>query len=269
MPEIDGLYYELSGPEDRPVVLLCHGMALDLENLRPLIARLETDWRVLAWDMPGHGRSLATSQISMGVFVDRLELLLDALRIRGAHMIGFSFGGVIAQILAHRRPGFVSAMIAYACLSPFHQRAPLPAALVEAAIAPYHLQRWAAIQSKFAIACAESQQGRIDAWRASQLTDKTSFIRMTRALLTCFEPARGYRFDRPLLIVRGENDSNAALLAAASAGLRRVHPNAREIIIPNAGHCVHQDAPELLYQAVSDFLSRLDGEGARQDRTSI
>lgn len=254
MPDIDGLYYEISGPADRPWVLLCHGMALDLENLRPLISRLETDWRVLAWDMPGHGQSLATLHISIDAFVDRLEHLLGALAIREARVIGFSFGGVIAQVLARRRPEFLSALIAYGCLAPYHQSAPLPAALVSAAIAPHHLQSWAAIQSKFAIACADSDEGRIDAWRASQHTDKPTFLRMTRALLTCFEPVRDLRFSCPLLIIRGENDSNAALLAKAAAGLRKAHPDSAEMVIPGAGHCVHQDAPDLLYGALADFL---------------
>lgn len=254
MADVEGLYYEISGRPDRPWLVLSHGMALDLENMRPLIARLESDWRVLAWDMPGHGRSVATSQISTTAIVGRLEHLLDALAIREARVIGFSFGGVIAQMLARRRPELFSALIAYGCLAPFHQSAPVPAALVGAAIAPYHLQSWAAIQSKFAIACADSQQGRIDAWRASQQTDKQTFLRMTRALLTSFEPARDICFDCRLLIIRGENDSNALLLAKAAAGLRKAHPGAIEIVIPGAGHCVHQDAPDLLYGAVADFL---------------
>lgn len=258
MPDFEGLYYEISGRPDRPWVVLCHGMALDLENMRPLIARLESDWRLLAWDMPGHGRSIVAAKISTDAFAGLLANLLDRLGISGAHILGFSFGGVVAQKLARARPDLVSALVAYGCFAPFHQKSPLPPALVEAAIAPYHVQSWPAIQSKFAIACADSDDGRIDAWRASQQTDKPTFLRMTRALLTSFEFAGDVRFDCPLLIVRGENDSNGALLEKAAMGLRYAHPDAAEIVIPGAGHCAHRDAPDLLYRAVSDFLHAHD-----------
>lgn len=261
MSELDGLYYEMSGPADRPWVVLCHGMGLDLENLRPLISRLASDWRVLAWDMPGHGRSLPTSQISTDAFASLLELLLEAHDIRRASLLGFSFGGVVAQKLARRRPDLASALVAFGCFAPFHQEQPVGSALIEAALAPYHVQSWAAIQSKFAIACADSEQGRVDAWRATQLIDKPLFLRMTRALLRCFEPAPAFRFDCPLLIVRGDNDSNAALLAKASVGLQRAHPDATKCVIPGAGHCAHQDAPDLLHRAISDFLFAHDGRG--------
>ncbi len=264
MADVEGLYYEISGQPDRPWLVLSHGMALDLENMRPLIARLESDWRVLAWDMPGHGRSVAHAKISVGAFASLLENLLDRLGITGARMLGFSFGGVVAQVLVRRRPDLASALIAYGCFAPFHQESPLPSALVEAAIAPYHVQSWPAIQSKFAIACADSEDGRIDAWRASQQTDKPTFLRMTRALLTSFEPAGTVRFDCPLLIVRGGNDSNGALLEKAATGLRNAHPDAQEIVIPDAGHCAHHDAPDLLYRAVSDFLHGHDIEDQRR-----
>lgn len=264
MPDFEGLYYEISGQPDRPWVVLCHGMALDLENMRPLTARLENDWRVLAWDMPGHGRSIAPAKISTSAFAALLEALLDRLEIHGAKMLGFSFGGVVAQTLARRRPDLASALIAYGCFAPFHQQAPLPLALVDTAIAPYHVQSWAAIQSKFAIACADSEDGRSDAYRASQQTDKPTFLRMTRALLASFESAGDVRFDCPLLIVRGGNDSNGALLEKAASGLRIAHPEAQEIVIPGAGHCAHQDAPELLHRAISDFLIGHDIADRRQ-----
>lgn len=254
MPEFEGLYYEVSGQTDRPWVVLCHGMALDLDNMRPMIARLESDRRILAWDMPGHGRSIACGEYSTNAFAAKLARLLERLGIGDARMLGFSFGGIVVQKLARDRPDLVSALVAYGCFAPFHQRPPLPASFIQAAIAPYLVQSWAAIQSKFAITCADSEDGRIDAWRASQQIDKPTFLRMTRALLTSFEAASDVRFGCPLLIIRGENDANRDLLDKAATGLRNAHPATQAIVIPDAGHCAHWDAPDLLYRAVSGFL---------------
>lgn len=91
---------------DGPPVVLVHGMGLNLSmwdgQMPPLTAR----FRVVAYDLLGHGRSDARpGPYAMDDFVDQLARLLDALEIDRCALVGFSLGGLIVQAftLAHLR----------------------------------------------------------------------------------------------------------------------------------------------------------------------
>ncbi len=51
------IYYEITGPEGKPVVLLCHGIGMDHRTFEGQVTALQGEYRVIVWDMPGHGRS--------------------------------------------------------------------------------------------------------------------------------------------------------------------------------------------------------------------
>lgn len=90
------LYYRLDGPEDAPVLVLSHSLGVALEMWQPQISVLSTCFRVLRYDMRGHGRSGLTP----GPYsIERLGCdvigLLDALEISKVHFCGLSLGGMI------------------------------------------------------------------------------------------------------------------------------------------------------------------------------
>ena len=51
------LHYWLAGPAAAPLVVLAHGMTLDHRMFEQQMPVLADTYRVLAWDMRGHGRS--------------------------------------------------------------------------------------------------------------------------------------------------------------------------------------------------------------------
>src|SRR5438132_623649 len=51
------LYYLLEGPRDRPAVVLINGFSAPLEMWAPAVPALVPDYRVLLYDLRGHGRS--------------------------------------------------------------------------------------------------------------------------------------------------------------------------------------------------------------------
>jgi len=81
-----------------PDVLLLHGIGGSADTFTPQIDELKNDLRLLAWDAPGYGRSAAAEVIR-----ERCE--------NGAHVLGMSWGGVIAVRLAHRHPNLVSSLM--------------------------------------------------------------------------------------------------------------------------------------------------------------
>ena len=96
------LYYDLVGPEDRPVVCITHSLASDsgmwAEQMPPL---LQAGFRVLRLDMRGHGGSdPVAGDYTMQQLAGDVAGALDALAIPRVHYIGLSIGGMIGQAFA-------------------------------------------------------------------------------------------------------------------------------------------------------------------------
>jgi pimeloyl-ACP methyl ester carboxylesterase len=112
VPRVEGSYFDAKGvrihytDEGRgPPVVLLHGFAVNADlNWRwpGIIRRLRREFRVLAMDLRGHGRSdkpRARESYGVAMATDVLHLL-DALELGRAHVVGYSLGGFVALKLA-------------------------------------------------------------------------------------------------------------------------------------------------------------------------
>jgi pimeloyl-ACP methyl ester carboxylesterase len=92
-------YVELGDPAAPPVLLL-HGYT-DSSRVWTLLAPQLSDFRLIIPDQRGHGASSAPECCySMHLFAHDARLLLDALRIERAAVVGHSMGSMVAQVLA-------------------------------------------------------------------------------------------------------------------------------------------------------------------------
>ena len=97
----DRVYYRLEGAAGRPVVALSHSLGLDHTMWDPQMAALTARFRVLRYDLRGHGGSDATPG---DYTVERLGrdalALLDRLGLDRVAWCGVSLGGMVGQWLA-------------------------------------------------------------------------------------------------------------------------------------------------------------------------
>jgi pimeloyl-ACP methyl ester carboxylesterase len=110
------IYYEEHG--DGEPLLLIPGLGCSVEIYRantPVLSRL---FRVIVFDPRGAGRSATTEDgYTMQSYADDAAAVLRAAAIDSAHVLGTSFGGMIAQNLALRHPQLVRALV-LACTTP-------------------------------------------------------------------------------------------------------------------------------------------------------
>jgi pimeloyl-ACP methyl ester carboxylesterase len=96
-------------------IVLLHGGTSNLESwiTRGVVANLEKDFRVIAFDARGHGKSDKPREPAAYGRQQALDVvrILDALRIERAHIVGFSLGGsTVAQLLTLHPERFLTAV---------------------------------------------------------------------------------------------------------------------------------------------------------------
>ena len=93
--------YRLLGAEVNPLVVLAHPLGMSQAVWDDVIPALLSRYRVLTWDLPGHGASQAVN----GAKIIPADLAAEALalvELAGAqrfHFAGTSIGGVVGQQL--------------------------------------------------------------------------------------------------------------------------------------------------------------------------
>ena len=119
MPELttlDGLSinYEAWGDGESPAVVLLHGFTSDLRMWAPVMEPLSRDYRPIAMDLRGHGRTSAPEDLdayTMDAYRADLLSLLDALEIDVCALVGCSFGGMIAAHFAVEHPERIAGLV--------------------------------------------------------------------------------------------------------------------------------------------------------------
>lgn len=101
-----------AGPRDGHALLIINGSAANLEVLAPLVATLSRTRRVVTFDQPGMGGSPASYPTLLVPGLSRLATnLLRDLGIDKADVLGYSFGGAVAQHIGLTRPDLVRRLV--------------------------------------------------------------------------------------------------------------------------------------------------------------
>jgi 3-oxoadipate enol-lactonase len=104
---------ELPGPRGAPVLLLLHGWTVTSDlNWFTSFEELGQRYRVVAMDHRGHGRGIRTNApFRLVDCADDAAALCDVLGIDRVVPVGYSMGGMVAQLLWRRYPDLVSGMV--------------------------------------------------------------------------------------------------------------------------------------------------------------
>ena len=90
----EGTAFQQSGTPDGPAVVLIHGLGLNKDVWQWTVGPLEANYRVIVFDLFGHGESPKPPQTpDLTLFSNQLGAVLDHLGIKRAAIVGFSLGG--------------------------------------------------------------------------------------------------------------------------------------------------------------------------------
>src|SRR4030042_4830411 len=98
-----------------PLVLI-HPFSASLEFWAPQIKKLSSGYRIIAYDVRGHGLSSAPAgeeNYPLHILVEDLHQLLEHLKVTQVFVGGLSLGGAVALGYAGRHPGTVKALLIF------------------------------------------------------------------------------------------------------------------------------------------------------------
>jgi 3-oxoadipate enol-lactonase/4-carboxymuconolactone decarboxylase len=244
------LQYRVDGPEDAPILVLGPSLGTTWHMWDRQIAELSERWRVIRYDLPGHGGAPAYPASSVGDLAERLLATLDQLGVQRFGYAGCSVGGAVGIELALRHPQRV-ATLALVAASPrfgtadeFRQRGVVVRTNGLDPIARSAPERW------FTPAFAAAQPAIVE-WAVQMVrtTDPGCYIAACEAL-AAFDVRAGLgRIQVPTLVVVGSEDQVTGPAEARTlvAGI----PDARLALVPGASHLAPVEQPA----AVTDLLA--------------
>lgn len=246
-----------SGPVDGPVVVLTHGATMDHRMFDPQVPALtEAGYRVITWDLRGHGasRPLGAEPFTVPLLVEDLLTVLDHLGVTGPVVAGGqSLGGYVAQELVFRHPERVAALviIGSTCLT-------LPISRAEdwaLRSSPWWFRPWPWRLLTQVVARSTARDPAVQAYAAGAIgvIGKRDFLRIWEGVATCLHAEPGYRITQPILLLHGAEDRTGTIARSAPEWAAR-GPHCRYAVIPTASHNANQDNPTETNRLLLEFL---------------
>ncbi|MFV0244835.1 MAG: alpha/beta fold hydrolase [Qingshengfaniella sp.] len=126
----DGIRYR-ERPGSGPVVVFLHGIGSNAGSFGPILSRLPSGVRGIAWNAPGYGgsRRLALDWPVAADYAEALAGFLDGLGVERAVIVGHSLGTLMGAAFAARDPARVAHLVLASCACGYGVRPgdPLPA----------------------------------------------------------------------------------------------------------------------------------------------
>jgi pimeloyl-ACP methyl ester carboxylesterase len=108
---------EHPGADGAPVVLLIHGLTDSADSFDGMVAELTPEHTVLTYDRRGWGRSRDDDPPTS--LADHAQDAIEVLADRRATIVGHSYGGVVALMVAVLRPDLVASLAIFEPTVPF------------------------------------------------------------------------------------------------------------------------------------------------------
>ena len=267
VPEIEAngitINYEEWGDEEAPAVVLLHGFSSDLRMWSPTAEAFARDYRVIAPDLRGHGRSSVPADLgsyTMEAYVEDLRALLDGLAVEICALVGCSFGGMIAVQAAVSLPERLAGVVL----------SDSSAAYENVAYDERYRERERGIAAEEAMI---AQHGTAGAGKRAAANVSDPFLadgirkRYERIQGDGFLGAARVRRERPDLVgVIGTQIKSPVLICTgdedpvhcASLLMAEQLPAARVVTFRNTGHGIPVRAPDLFAETVLRFFSDIE-----------
>jgi len=251
------LHYDERGDGEGAPIVLLHGLGSSSADWAFQLPGLSRDQRVLAVDLRAHGRSSRPrGRLTIEAMANDVAVLLAALGVPPAHVVGLSLGGCVALTLALDHPECVRSLTlvnAFARLTPAGPRGALRM-LTRLALLAGAPMRVVAAHVAGGLFPRPDQQALYRAAVASiGSTPRATYWSALRAVLG-FDVRRRLAAVRcPTLVVAGDRDTTVPFVAKTR--LQQGIPGAELLVVSDSGHATPCDQAECFNTALLAFVA--------------
>jgi pimeloyl-ACP methyl ester carboxylesterase len=245
----DGVRISYQAQASGPAILLSHGYAATARMWDGQLDALTPHFRVITWDMRGHGLSDSPadpSAYSEKATVADMAAILDACDVQRAAIAGLSLGGYMSLAFHARHPERTGALLLFDT-GPGYRRDDARAgwnALAERTAANF--------EKKGLDALGRSAEVRVSTHRSAEGLALAARGMLAQQDATVMESLPSINV--PTLVLVGSDDTN--FLAPTDYMAAKI-PGAIKVIVPDAGHAANIDQAEAFNRAVLDFLEKI------------
>jgi pimeloyl-ACP methyl ester carboxylesterase len=247
-----------------PTLVIVHGTPWSSFNLRHLISGLSDSFTVYYFDLLGYGQSdKSDADVSLGIQNKLIDALLNEWQLNKPFVVGHDFGGttVLRNHILNERAYEKIIVIDPVALSPWGSPFFKHVRKYEAAFAGVPDYIHEAIIKAYVQTAAykpidnETLDEIVRPWTGTE--GKAAFYRQIAQADSKYTDeiqAKYNAIHQPVLILWGEEDKWIPVEQAHS--LHQLIPNSKLVTVPQAGHLVIEERPEILVREIKDFLNQ-------------
>lgn len=249
------LHFSDSGGDGHSIVFT-HGAGVDHAMFSAQArAAQEAGFRVIRWDLRGHGASVLDDGVRFRAAdaIDDLVSLIAHLELERPTLIGHSLGGNLSQTVATQHPDLAGGLIVVDSTwnaGPLTMMERLGLRLAAPLLALIPASRLPDLMAK---ASATTPAGISYARECFGRMPKPVFLDVWRATLSLVDPDPGSRSPVPLTLIRGAEDGTGNIRTTMPQWARA--ENLTEHVIPAAGHISPLDAPDTVTAVILQALA--------------
>jgi 2-succinyl-6-hydroxy-2,4-cyclohexadiene-1-carboxylate synthase len=257
--------YEFYGEKSKPVILFIHGFMGKGEDWLDVINSMQHEYNCLIIDLPFHGKTTVQEGLSELTFErvgSALISLLEVLKVKKCHTVGYSLGGRIALYLALRYPDFFQKVVLESASPGLKNEKEIEERIKEDT-------QWAQILEKDKLqdfvrdwykqsifANLEKHQKFQDLIDARMKNDPALLAESLRILGTAQQPSLWEELSQlsmPVLLIVGELDTKFKNIAAEMVlKNHNFHPK----VIEACSHNIHFQNPLLYTNIIQNFVDK-------------
>lgn len=264
---LNDVHYEVNVIGEGDPLLLIHGFSGSQQQWKPFVQAWSKHYRLILVDMLGHGNSDVPDEVEryqMERVVTDLTALLEQLGMNKVHVLGYSMGGRIALSFAMLASNKVQSVILESSspgLATEEERAARRAGdkqlaeNIEQKGIEWFAQYWGSLPLFASL--QKLPQATLDKLHAARLSNNPKGLAQSlRGIGTGQQPSwweQLHQLSIPVLLIAGAEDQKYCAIAET---MKKQLPNCELKLVPEAGHNVHMEQPQLFDTIVISFLDQ-------------
>lgn len=254
------IHYWQTGTPQQSSIFCLHGALMDHRMFNAQIPILADNYRVVAWDARGHGRSqpIGLDKPLINDYVEDALALLDHAGLDQAILIAQSMGAYIAQHLLRLHPERVQALVIIGSTPISFPLSRLEYYALQHSVPLLGLWPYQSLKPYMARNTTLTQEVYEYALSAMHQVERQSFRSIWSAVSSAVR-IPGYpdfKIQAPFLLTHGDTDRTGTIRRDGPRWAAS-DPHIEYVVIPHAGHNANQDNPDYFSRVLLDFLARL------------